>query len=61
MVLRHTGVAFAALLAATGLSWAQPMGEAVPDSGSVTARPAGIRVLSAADHQIFTRAFAAAS
>jgi soluble lytic murein transglycosylase len=61
MVLRHTGVAFAALLAATGLSWAQPMGEAVPDSGSVTARPAGIRVLSAADHQIFTRAFAAAA
>src|SRR5665213_451750 len=61
MILRHTSVVIAALLAATGLSWAQPLGDAVPDSGAVTARPAGIRVLSAADHQIFTRAFAAAA
>jgi soluble lytic murein transglycosylase len=61
MVLRHTGIALVALLAATGLSWAQPMGDAVPDSGAVTARPAGLHVLSVADHQIFTRAFAAAA
>ncbi len=61
MALKHTGVALAALLAATGLSWAQPMGDAVPDSGAVTARAAGIRVLSASDHQIFTRAFALAA
>ena len=37
MVLRHTGVALAALLAATGLSWAQPMGDAVPDTGEFKA------------------------
>jgi soluble lytic murein transglycosylase len=37
------------------------MGEAVTDSGAVTARAAGIRVLSSSDHQIFTRAFAAAA
>ncbi|HUO03491.1 MAG TPA: hypothetical protein VMU31_11970, partial [Rhizomicrobium sp.] len=65
MGLKHTGVALAALLAATGLSWAQTpgaaVGDPVPDTGAVTARPAGIHVLSPADHQIFTRAFAAAA
>src|SRR6185312_2404850 len=66
MGLKHIGVALAALVAATGLSWAQvrgaaPLGDAVPDSGAVTSRPAGIHVLSAADHQIFTRAFALAA
>ena len=65
MGLKHTGVAFAALLAATGLSWAQTagstVGDPVPDTGVVTARAAGIHVLSPTDHQTFTRAFAAAA
>ncbi|HKD47020.1 MAG TPA: lytic transglycosylase domain-containing protein, partial [Rhizomicrobium sp.] len=46
--------------------WAQGsgpvMGEAIPDNGAaVIARPPGIHVLSADDHQIFTRAFALAA
>src|SRR6185437_6698021 len=66
MGLKHIGVALAALVAASGLGWAQgrgdsSVGDAVPDTGAVVARPAGIHVLSAADHQIFTRAFALAA
>jgi soluble lytic murein transglycosylase len=64
MGLKHIGVVLAALLAATSLSWAQgkgPVGDVVPDTGMVMARPPGIHVLSPADHQIFTRAFAAAA
>ncbi len=66
MGLKHIGVVLAALVAATGLSWAQvrgaaPLGDAVPDTGAVSARPPGIHVLSAADHQVFTRAFALAA
>src|SRR5579872_886159 len=66
MALKHIGVALAVLVAASGLSWAQvrgtaSVGDAVPDTGAVTARPAGIHVLSTADHQIFTRAFALAA
>jgi soluble lytic murein transglycosylase len=66
MGLKHIGVALAALVAASGLSWAQSrgaasVGDAVPDTGAVVARPAGIHVLSPADHQIFTRAFALAA
>jgi soluble lytic murein transglycosylase len=67
MGLKHIGVALAALLAAAGSSWAQSAGNqgtgnAVPDAGgAVIARPPIIHVLSAEDHQIFTRAFALAA
>lgn len=72
MGLKHIGVAFAAFLAATALSWAQGTanqgtggavkGDAVPGTGgAVIARPPGIHVLSADDHQVFTRAFALAA
>lgn len=54
MALKHIGVVLAALVAATAMSWAQGT---LPDG----ARPTGIHVLSPADHEIFTRAFAVAA
>lgn len=64
MGLKHIGALLAALLAATAAKGAQapglPMGNVVPD-GMVSARPAGIHVLSPSDHELFMRAFAAAA
>src|SRR6201996_2160759 len=69
MGLKHIGIAFAALLTASWVlaSRAQApavsgtaMARPVLDQDAGAARPANIHILSAADHDIFTRAFAAA-
>ncbi len=70
MGLKHIGIAFAVLLTgswvAAGRSPAPAPGRAVitrsvPDAAAGNTRSANIHVLSPADHDIFTRAFAAAN
>ena len=70
MGLKHIGVTLTALLAGSGIvgSRAQTpasggvvMMQPIPDTSAPTTRPANIHVLSLADHDIFTRAFAAAA
>ena len=71
MDLKHIGIALAALLAGGALAAGQPQAarapativtmQPAPDAGASTARPSSLHILSAADHDLFTRAFAAAA
>ena len=71
MDLKHIGIAFAALLAGGAIAAGQARAPAVPpgtklamqpapDSVGAT-RPSSLHILSAADHDLFVRAFAAAA
>jgi soluble lytic murein transglycosylase len=68
MGLKHIGIALAALLAGGGALASRAQAPAVrgaavmqPVPDATTTRPANIHILSAADHDIFIRAFAAAA
>ena len=62
---KHIGIALAALLAGGAMAHGRvqhvtAVMRPVPDAASDTTRPSSLRLLSAADHELFTRAFAAA-
>src|SRR5580704_7435820 len=72
MELKHIGIALAALVAGGAVAAGQtqtpavPPGAAlvmqpVPDAAAGAVRPSSLHILSAADHDLFTRAFAAAA
>src|ERR1700744_2892906 len=72
MELKHIGAVLAALLAGGAIAAGQtrmpavPPGAAVamppnPDSASDAVRPSSLHILSASDHDLFIRAFAAAA
>ena len=70
MDLKHIGTALAALLAAGAMAAGQAKAPAsravavvqpIPDTAAGTTRPSSLHILSPADHDLFTRAFAAAA
>ena len=70
MDLKHIGTALAALLAGGAMAAGQTqpptpgaavMMQPLPGDAIGTARPSSLRILSATDHDLFTRAFAAAA